>query len=310
MALDDCLTEARSDRLVAAVLEANDCADLDRLIVAVRRVKAAVPSLLAWCSIVEAGWYLVHGRGDDALETLKLAQQAGAWWSERMLHDPDLETLWDIPDAADFASSNVQSLSTLAVPAPSHRIMRYEAPIPDVNVVVLHGNAPAPVDGFDPYWEQVARTIVHLRSSQFACAGAADWFDIERAHLDIAWCLEQLEGPIVMAGLGAGGQLAIECEWRHPEHAIIGSIAISPSCHRIMPSAEAGCDWRGQRPTRIHAGGKHGNLGRLEKLAQMVQAAGVQTLLSNDPGAGAAYPANANRLLRRDASWLVGLMAS
>lgn len=305
MIIDQHLPLERHDRLVAEVLRANDIGDLDGVIMAVHRLRAAYPVLSSWCSYVEAGWYFAHGREDEALVTLRRAQQDGAWWSARILRDPDLQALWAMPEAAGLISLNTQRIAAAGSPGPHMRVSRSDARVPNVNVVVLHGNAPTLPDDVDSYWDDAASVIIQLRSSQVVCEGVVDWSDTERGHQDISLCLEKLDGPVLMAGLGAGGQLAIESEWRHPTHPIIGSIAISPSCQRVIETACVNGGWLGQRPVRIHAGGKHGGLAGCQALSRTLRGAGVPVQLTNHPEVGRSYPTNATSLLRRDVVWLI-----
>jgi dienelactone hydrolase len=161
---------------------------------------------------------------------------------------------------------------------------------PAVAVISLHGNGPAPADLFAPLWAEIESCAAFLvRSPQLVASGVYEWRDRDRAIADVQVVARAARAeygssvPLVLAGLGAGGRIAVETVLTGAV-AAAGAIAFAPNMRTL--DVEVLTEPR----ICVLPGGTEESTASCESFASWARNQGVTCDLRAEEGMGHAFP--------------------
>ncbi len=281
---------SRADRILARLMEAYEQGALPEVDAAASQLGTAHPELRAWSTYIRAGVMALRGAPDAGLRLLADAAEHGGWWSPQLLADPALETIWPL-DGQDVRARSEQRWRAAQERAElSWEIVRPATP-PSAIVISLHGNGPAPADLFASLWAELGSCAAFLvRSPQLAASGVHEWRDPDLAVADVRTVARAAraefgpEVPLVLAGLGAGGRIAIEATLTGAV-AAAGAVAFAPNLRPLGPV--------GTIAPRIciFPGGTPASVASCESFAGWARTRGIDCFLRYEDGMGHAFPA-------------------
>jgi predicted esterase len=204
----------RADRILWRLMDAYERGDLSGVEAFASQLGSAHPELRVWSTYVEAGVKALGGEPDAGLRLLAAADASGGWWSPALLADPALASIWPLDDRIRTRSEERWRAAQERAEVSWH-VVRPSAP-PQAVVISLHGNGPAPADLFRSLWAELESCAIFLvRSPQLVASNVYEWRDRERGIADVRTVAGAARSefgstvPLIIAGLGAGGRVAI-----------------------------------------------------------------------------------------------------
>lgn len=272
----------RADQILARLMEAHEHGDPFTVASLARDLRTLHPELRGWCAYVIAGCHALRGDAAEGLRTLREADAAGEWWAEPLLQDPALTTIWPL----DHEGLRTRSLRRARTAAESAVITWDAIPGKDPTIISLHGNGPAPADLFRTLWSELDghRTVL-VRSPQLVASHVREWRDVERAAKDVRTVISAYtDSPIILAGLGAGGRLAVNTALAAADQ-VIGAVAFAPTLD--APPHPIGAP-----DTRIwlFPGGSSKAIRSCDTFEVWAKEHGIECTVRHEPGLGHAYP--------------------
>jgi predicted esterase len=284
----------RADQVLSQLMDAYEHGDLTSVEAFARQLEAAHPEVRAWTAYVLAGCLALGGDPDAGLRLLLAADERGEWWSPPLLEDPALGAIWPL-DRTGLRSRSEQrwraeqeraevGWDVVAGPSP-----------PRAAVIALHGNGPAPAHLFGPLWAELDSCTTFLpRSPQLVTPGVYEWRDRQRAIADlrtVASAALSAVGPgipLVLAGLGAGGRIAIEAALTGAVDAA-GAMAFAPHLVPLDDAPPPGPAADGPR-IWIFPGGAEPAVTSCTVFAEWARARGHDCTIGHEQGMGHEYP--------------------
>lgn len=283
------MTSARADRVLARLMEAYEEGDLTRVDASASQLGSAYPELRVWSAYIRAGVMALRGEPDGGLRLLADVFERGGWWSPSLLADPALSTIWPL-DSGDLRGRSERRWRAEQERAEvGWEVVR--PPVPPTAVIIsLHGNGPAPPDLFASCWAELGSCAAFLvRSSQLVSSGVREWRDQDRAIADVRSVARAVRAeygpavPLILAGLGAGGRIAVEAALTGAV-AAAGAVAFAPNL-RLLGSTVL------TRPRIwIFPGGTPASTASCESFAGWARAGGIDCSLHYEDGMGHAFP--------------------
>ncbi|TWD80648.1 putative esterase [Kribbella amoyensis] len=181
------------------------------------------------------------GQADAALDALRHASDAGAWWAEQILvGDDDLADLQDRPEFQRIVE--VSETRRTADPTPPH--VSLPAAKPTGLVVALHGAGQRSMHAARD-WAGVLElgyALVCVESSQLMSPMYRTWPDPEKAREDIARVLAELplelrDLPTIAAGFSAGGRVALDWALTGTPVPVAGVVVLAPALRSLPAEA-------------------------------------------------------------------------
>ena len=261
--------------------------------------------------------YCRVGPPDMAMEHLEEALQKGAWWSEDLLHDEDLQPLWEREDFARLKAvcqnrkeeAASKSRPELLVLEPEKQVGDRIYPI----ILALH-NRSGSIEDFSALWgDPVIRNSYILafpQSSQVYSYKMFCWDDHHLAEKEIRQAYNQLinqygrTSPVLISGYSQGGGAAIKLALSDVECA--GFIAIVPS-FRDVQELIAPLGQRGSRGRRgcIITGNRDYGYSRALELAEALEKHELPCKLFVEKGLGHLIPDNFPLLLQQAVDFIL-----
>ncbi|MEU0095959.1 alpha/beta hydrolase [Kribbella sp. NPDC006257] len=179
------------------------------------------------------------GEPTAALQVLRAASDAGAWWAPSILTDDDLADLQSLPEFQELVALSASRRT------PDPRPALIQLPKKSVGVVVaLHG-AGQGAERAAMDWGGVLElgyALVCVESSQRMTPTYRTWPERERAVEDIARALdelpEELRGlPLIAAGFSAGGRAALDWALTGEPTRAAGVIVVGPALRELPGEA-------------------------------------------------------------------------
>lgn len=302
---------SRADQTLWHLMEAVSASDFEVAIDLADTLKREFPELTAWCRYVAAGCAASRGAPAHALAQLYDGYNAGEWWSSRLLSDPCLTPVWEIDDRLPpLAAARCEAFHRLH--GPEWEIVRNEAGARCV-IAVLHGNGPAPQQFIASFWGRLPDcSVLTIRSSQYLAPAVPYWPDAKRAirelrHvLQAAYAAEELPSALIVAGLGAGGMVAIEAALF--SNIAWSAIAFGPDMGSLidrLPESASLLTERSLRRCVLFAGGSKSAIASCYRFDEWAASSGIQRLLVCEPGMGHAFPDDFLNAVDQAVSWLL-----
>lgn len=280
----------RADRILARLMEAYEEGDLDQVDASAAELAAANPGIRAWSAYIRAGVQALRGDAEAGLRSLTDAVEHGGWWSPGLLTDPALEAVWPLDVRGVRATAERRWRAAQERAEVSWEVLRPATP-PSVVVVSLHGNGPAPADFFASQWAELGTCAAFLvRSRQLAACGVHEWRDHDTAIADVRIVARAARAefgpavPLILAGLGAGGRIAVEATLTGAV-AAAGAVAFAPNLRPLGSLAPA--DSR----ICVFPGGAPASVASCENFAAWARTRGIACFLRYQDGMGHAFPA-------------------
>lgn len=279
----------REDVLLWRLMDAHERGDLEALMAYAVALGEACPDLRTWTAYVVAGCRSVAGDPARGLRVLAEADARGGWWAPALLDDPALTAVWAL-DRDGIRSRSLRRwneartrVSWEVVPAST---------TPAAVIVALHANLATSEALTRSLWGELPScALVVARSSQLQADGVRDWRDRDRAIADVHEVAAAARAefgestPLIVAGLGAGGRIAIDAALTTGLRPA-GAIAFAPSLGGLptggAPAWPAGC-W-------IFPGGQEPALASCTRFATWARTHGVTCTVRPEPGMGHHYP--------------------
>jgi hypothetical protein len=248
--------QVRFDQLVQSLIAADRAGDTEGLRSWAMELASRNEKLSAWLQYVLAGCAARSGDPRSGLQLLAGALEAGGWWGPTLLEDADLRSIWEMEGARRVRTEALRRWEReRARSVPAWELVEPARPARAL-LVVLHGNCPPPADLDRSLWACVDDAgLALVRSSQPQAAGVWDWLDREQAVADVVVAANAARRhfgahlPVVVAGLGAGGRVAIDVVMRSAVEAA-GAMAFAPALGSLVtalgnaePAGLAGRYW-------------------------------------------------------------------
>jgi predicted esterase len=280
----------RADRVLAHLMEAFERGELDRVEAFATRLGTDNPGLRVWATYVQAGCKALQGEPAAGLRLIAAADASGGWWSPALLADPALAAIWPLDERGDIRRRSEERWRVASASAEvSWDVLRPASP--KAAVISLHGNGPAPADLFRSLWAELEDCAAFLvRSPQLVACNVYEWRDRQRALADVrtvalaARAEVGQEVPLILAGLGAGGRIAIEAALAGEVDAA-GAVAFAPHL-APLDDARAGCGTR----IWIYPGGSEASVTSCATFAEWARARGFDCTVRHEKGLGHALP--------------------
>jgi predicted esterase len=279
----------RADRVLWQLMDAHDRGDLTRVEAYASQLGSAHPELRVWSTYVEAGVKALVGEPEAGLRLLAEADASGGWWSPALLADPALATIWPLDDGIRARSEDrwraAQERAEVGwdVVRPSSS--------PQAVVISLHGNGPAPADLFRSLWAEVESCATFLvRSPQLVASNVYEWRDRDRAIADVRTVAGAARAefgsmvPLILAGLGAGGRIAILAALTGAVDAV-GAVAFAPHLAPLDDSVA-----RSAPRILIFPGGSEASVTSCGRFAAWARTRGLDCSICHEDGMGHAFP--------------------
>jgi predicted esterase len=281
---------SRADHILARLMEAYERGDFAQVDASASRLGTVHPGLAVWSAYIRAGVRALRGEPAAGLRLLTDAVEHGGWWSPQLLADPALATIWPLDDQDVRARSERRWRAAQERAEVSWEVVRPSSP-PAAVVISLHGNGPAPADLFAAQWAELGSCAAFLvRSPQLAACGVPEWRDQDHAVADVRTVARAARAefgpavPLVLAGLGAGGRIAVEATLTGAV-AAAGAVAFAPNL-RPLESAVTTAPRIG-----IFPGGTPASVASCESFAGWARTHGIDCFLRYEEGMGHAFPA-------------------
>ncbi len=286
----------RADHVLSHLMEAYEHGDLPSVEAFATQLGTAHPELLAWSTYVMAGCRALTGAPDAGLRLLAEADERGDWWAPTLLEDPALATIWPLDHAHIRARSEQRWRAAQDRAAVTWDVVPACSP-PVAVVIALHGNGPAPVQLFGRLWSEFESCATFVaRSSQLVTCNVYEWRDRGRAITDLQEVASAARAafgpamPLIVAGLGAGGRIAVEATLTGAVDAV-GAVAFAPHLQSLddvsLPPGAAAPD--GPR-VWIFPGGAEVADTSCTRFAEWARARGLDCTVRREEGMGHAYP--------------------
>jgi predicted esterase len=280
----------RADRVLAQLMDAYERGDLTRVEALASQLGTAHPELRAWSTYVEAGVKALGGEPDAGLRLLAAADESGGWWSPALLADPALATIWPLDDRCIRTRSEERWRAAQERAEVSWDVVRPSSP-PQAVVISLHGNGPAPADLFRSLWAELESCATFLvRSPQLVACNVYEWRDRNRAIADVRTVATAVRAefgstvPLILAGLGAGGRIAIVAALTGAVEAA-GAVAFAPYLAPLDDSVA-----RSGPRISIFPGGSEASVTSCGRFAAWARACGLDCTIRHEDGMGHAFP--------------------
>jgi predicted esterase len=300
----------RADRVLSQLMEAYEHGDLVRVEAFASRLAAAHPELMAWSTYVRAGCRALSGEPEAGLGLLAAADARGEWWSPTLLGDPALASIWPLDRLHLRARAEERWRAAQACAEVSWEVVQSCSP-PAAVIVALHGNGPAPAHLFGPLWVQLSAHATFLvRSSQLVACNVYEWRDRSRAIADVRTVAAAARAafgssvPLILAGLGAGGRIAIDAALTGAVDAF-GAVAFAPHLAPLDDVGRAPGAGNGPR-IRILPGGAEPAVASCAAFAEWLRALGFDCTVRHEEGMGHEYPAQFRESVARALESILG----
>jgi predicted esterase len=286
----------RADRILSELMEAYGQGDLATVEARASQLGAAHAELRVWTAYIEAGCRALSGEPEAGLRILAAADERGGWWSPTLLADPALASIWPLDHGQIRTRSEERWRAAQASAVVTWDVVDPPAR-PAAVVISLHGNGPAPPDLFRSLWAQLEScAALLLRSPQLVTCNVYEWRDRKRAVADVqtaARAARDSRGsnvPLVLAGLGAGGRIAIEAVLTGAVEAA-GAIAFAPHLEPLDGDATALSGVaRNQPRIWLFPGGAGASVTSCTRFAAWARARGFDCTVRHEEGMGHALP--------------------
>lgn len=283
------MTSVRADRILARLMEAYEQGDLTQVDVSASQLGTAHPELRVWSTYIRAGVLALRGEPDAGLRLLADDVERGGWWSPQLLADPALATIWPLDVAHIRTRSEGRWRAAQERAEVSWEVVRPPAP-PTAVVISLHGNGPAPADLFASLWAELGSCAAFLvRSPQLVACGVHEWRDHDRAIADVRIVARAARAeygpavPLILAGLGAGGRIAVEAALTGAVTAV-GAVAFAPNLRPLDSTVLT------EPRVWIFPGGTPASTASCKSFAVWARAEGIGCSLRYEEGMGHAFP--------------------
>ncbi|HKS46456.1 MAG TPA: hypothetical protein VJT49_15360 [Amycolatopsis sp.] len=280
---------SRADRVLARLMEAYERDDLTRVDALASQLGTTHPELLVWSTYIRAGVMALRGEPDAGLRLLADADERGGWWSPQLLADPALATIWSLDARRIRTRSERRWRAAQARAEVSWEVVRPSTP-PAAVVISLHGNGPAPPDLFASLWTELGSYAAFLaRSPQLVACNVYEWRDRERSIADVQVVARAARAeygpavPVVLAGLGAGGRIAVEATLTGAV-AAAGAVVFAPHLRPLDT------DVLTEPRICIFPGGTQESTASCESFAEWARGHGIDCTLRYQDGMGHAFP--------------------
>lgn len=228
-----------SDRIFSLYADGQQRAALDLL-------TQPEPDLEPWAAELAHTAACLHGSLDDpaaALQVLRAASDAGAWWDPSILtDDDDLAALQSLPEFQELVALSATRRSSDPRPA----LIRVPAGAVQGVVVALHGAGQTAARAAEDWAGvlELGHALVCVESSQRMSPMYRTWPERAAAVEDIARALGELPAelrglPLIAAGFSAGGRAALDWAVTASPTAAAGVIVVAPAL-RELPAEPQG----------------------------------------------------------------------